>query len=184
MWLHTMGMNPWEDEQADDLSALLKRREAIRQYQELIDKNRPKRYKVQIWGKAAIVIMDIVSTYLRRHGGFVDLLFLVYDSPWVNDKDVFQWPLGVATQFPVVMVNSQMETAESLRRYQTALAQSEFTLCPVGINTECYHIYEACAYGSVPVVEDIVTPGGCSAARSSPLRLLKAAGAPFIFLKD
>ncbi|XP_029552657.1 ribitol-5-phosphate xylosyltransferase 1 isoform X1 [Salmo trutta] len=323
--------NPWEDEQANALSALHKQREAFRQYQERIDKNRPKRYKVQIWGKAAIglylwehilegplnptdiqaqwregeiqvgkidfsfytgpaviqghvpldtdsvvlvlngreqqkisyatrwlqhvqtlmqfhavnrvaVVLlgserctnDWISPYLRRHGGFVDLLFLVYDSPWVNDKDVFQWPLGVATyrQFPVVMPNSHMvsstrpflcnflgtvyknssretlmgilkqtgldkecittgrekwlpqETVESLRRYQTALAQSELTLCPVGINTECYRIYEACAYGSVPVVEDMVTPGGCSAARSSPLRLLKAAGAPFIFLKD
>uniref|UniRef100_A0A673XXK3 Ribitol xylosyltransferase 1 n=2 Tax=Salmo trutta TaxID=8032 RepID=A0A673XXK3_SALTR len=76
------------------------------------------------------------------------------------------------------------ETAKSLRRYQTALAQSELTLCPMEIYMEGYRIYEACAYGSVPVVEDIVTPGGCSAAHSSPLRLLKAAGAPFIFLKD
>uniref|UniRef100_A0A8C7PE98 Ribitol xylosyltransferase 1 n=1 Tax=Oncorhynchus mykiss TaxID=8022 RepID=A0A8C7PE98_ONCMY len=140
---------------------------------------------------------DWINIYLRRHGVFVDLLFLVYGSPWVNDKDVFQWPVGVATYFPVVTANSQMvnstrpflcnflgtsflllscirwlpqETAKSLRRYQTALAQSELTLC--------------CAYGSVPVVEDIVTPGGCSAAHSSPLRLLKAAGALFIFLKD
>uniref|UniRef100_A0A8C7DA67 Ribitol xylosyltransferase 1 n=1 Tax=Oncorhynchus kisutch TaxID=8019 RepID=A0A8C7DA67_ONCKI len=129
---------------------------------------------------------DWISIYLRRHGVFVDLLFLVYGSPWVNDKDVFQWPVGVATyrQFPVVTANSQMvnstrpflcnflgtETAKSLRRYQTALAQSELTLC--------------CAYGSVPVVEDIVTPGGCSAAHSSPMHLLKAAGALFIFLKD
>ncbi|NP_001167357.1 ribitol-5-phosphate xylosyltransferase 1 [Salmo salar] len=199
--------NPWEDEQANALSALHKQREAFRQYQERIDKNRPKRYKVQIWGKAAIglylwehilegplnptdiqaqwregeiqvgkidfsfytgpaviqghvpldtdsvvlvlngreqqkisyatrwlqhvqtlmqfhavnrvaVVLlgserctnDWISPYLRRHGGFVDLLFLVYDSPWVNDKDVFQWPLGVATyrQFPVVMPNSHM----------------------------------------------------------------------------
>lgn len=38
-----------------------------------------------------------ISPYLKRNGGFVELLFLVYDSPWVNDKDVFQWPLGVAT---------------------------------------------------------------------------------------
>ena len=30
----------------------------------------------------------------------------------------------------------------------------------------------------------MVTPGGCSAARSSPLRRLKTAGAPFNFLKD
>lgn len=76
------------------------------------------------------------------------------------------------------------ETAESLRRYQTALAQSELTLCPVGINTECYRIYEACSYGSVPVVEDVLTPGTCAAGPSSPLRLLKAAGAPFIFISD
>lgn len=40
---------------------------------------------------------DWISPYLKRNGGFVDLLFLVYDSPWVNDKDIFQWPLGVAT---------------------------------------------------------------------------------------
>lgn len=76
------------------------------------------------------------------------------------------------------------ETADSLRRYQTALAQSELTLCPVGINTESYRIYEACSYGSVPVVEDVMTPGSCAAGPSSPLRLLKAAGAPFIFISD
>lgn len=40
---------------------------------------------------------DFIAPYLKRNGGFVDLLFVVYDSPWVNDKDVFQWPLGVAT---------------------------------------------------------------------------------------
>lgn len=40
---------------------------------------------------------DWISPYLNRHGGFVDQLFLVYDSPWVNDKDIFQLPLGVAT---------------------------------------------------------------------------------------
>lgn len=76
------------------------------------------------------------------------------------------------------------ETADSLRQYQTALAQSELTLCPVGINTECYRIYEACSYGSVPVVEDVQTPGTCAAGPNSPLRLLKAAGAPFIFISD
>lgn len=40
---------------------------------------------------------DWIRPYLKRSGGFVDLLFLVYDSPWVNDKDILQWPLGVAT---------------------------------------------------------------------------------------
>lgn len=76
------------------------------------------------------------------------------------------------------------ETADSLKRYQTALAQSELTLCPAGINTECYRIYEACSYGSVPVVEDVMTPGMCASGPSSPLRLLKTAGAPFIFITD
>ncbi|XP_052008617.1 ribitol-5-phosphate xylosyltransferase 1 [Xyrauchen texanus] len=177
---------------------------------------------------------DWIRPYLKRHGGFVDLLFLVYDSPWVNNKDIFQWPLGVATyrHFPVVthsiqMVNSvrpylcnflgtvynnssretlmgilkqnimdkecfmhvrekwlPQETADTSRQYQMALAQSDLTLCPVGVNTECYRIYEACAYGSVPVVEDVLTPGACAASHRSPLRLLKDAGAPFIFLKD
>lgn len=76
------------------------------------------------------------------------------------------------------------ETTDSLRQYQIALAQSELTLCPVGFNTECYRIYEACSYGSVPVVEDVQTPGTCAAGSSAPLRLLKAAGAPFIFITD
>ncbi|CAF98279.1 unnamed protein product, partial [Tetraodon nigroviridis] len=175
---------------------------------------------------------DWIGPYLKRNGGFVELLFVVYDSPWVNDKDVFQWPLGVATQFPMIRPNPQLitsnrpylcnflgtvyknssretlmqvlqqsglnkecitgarenwlpqETADTLRRYQTALAQRRLTLCPVGINTECYRIYEACSYGSVPVVEDAVTPGSCATGPSSPLRLLKAAGAPFIFISD
>ncbi|XP_053478755.1 ribitol-5-phosphate xylosyltransferase 1 [Ictalurus furcatus] len=324
--------NPWEeDERADSISVVQKRREAYKSYQERVAKSRPKRYKVQIWGKAAIglylwehilegplnptdktgqwregeiqsgkinfsfytgpavvqghipldtdsvvlvlngreqqkisysiqwlqhvqtlvqahtiskvavvllgseqCINEWISPYMKRSGGFVDLLFLVYDSPWVNDKDVFQWPLGVATyrHFPVVTPNTQMvstvrpyicnflgtvyknssretlmgilkqnglekqcltnarekwlpqETAETSRQYQMALAQSDLTLCPVGVNTECYRVYEACAYGSVPVVEDVLTPGACANGRSSPLRLLKDAGAPFIFLKD
>ncbi|KAJ4937721.1 hypothetical protein JOQ06_002353 [Pogonophryne albipinna] len=323
--------NPWEDEQVDYNSALTKKREAFKQHLARIDKNKATRYRVQIWGKAAIGIYlwehilegplnptdkvaqwregelqsgkidfsfytgpavvqghvpldmnslvlvlngrepqkvsystrwlehvqalvksrtvshvavvllgnehchnDFIGPYLKRNGGFVNLLFVVYDSPWVNDKDVFQWPLGVATyrQFPMIRPNAQLitsnrpylcnflgtvyknssretlmqvlkksgleeecitnarekwlpqETADSLRQYQTALVQSELTLCPVGINSECYRIYEACSYGSVPVVEDVLTPGSCAAGSSSPLRLLKAAGAPFIFISD
>ncbi|KAL2093798.1 hypothetical protein ACEWY4_011110 [Coilia grayii] len=324
--------NPWEeDELAKETNIEQKRRDVFKEQLDLIAKSRPKRYKVQIWGKAAIglylwehilegplnptdktgqwregeiqsgkinfsfytgpavvqghipvdtdsvvlvlngreqqkisystqwlqhaqaliqahtlshvaVVLlgseqctnDWISPYLRRHGGFVDVLFLVYDSPWVNDKDVFQWPLGVATyrHFPVILPSAQLvsntrpylcnflgtvyknssrevlmsilkqenlekecitnarekwlpqETAESLRQYQSALAQSELTLCPVGVNAECYRIYEACAYGSLPVVEDIQTRGRCTEGRNSPLRLLKEAGAPFIFLKD
>lgn len=92
--------------------------------------------------------------------------------------------LLVYPSFPTCPRWLPQETADTLKRYQTALAQSELTLCPVGINTECYRIYEACSYGSVPVVEDVLTPGSCAAGPSSPLRLLKAAGAPFIFVSD
>lgn len=323
--------NPWEEDERAHSLVLQKRRDAFRSIQDHVAKNRPKTYKVQIWGKAAIglylwehilegplnpadkssqwregeiqsgkinfsfftgpavvqghvsldtdsvvlvlngreqqkisysiqwlqhvqglvqartvsrvaVVLlgnercnnDWISPYLKRHGGFVDLLFLVYDSLWVNDKDIFQWPLGVATyrHFPVVTLSGQMvktaraylcnflgtiyknssretlmgvlkqsgmekdclmhvrekwlpqETADTSRQYQMALAQSDLTLCPVGVNTECYRIYEACAYGSVPVVEDVLTPGACAVGNRSPLRLLKDAGAPFIFLKD
>ncbi|XP_042555009.1 ribitol-5-phosphate xylosyltransferase 1 isoform X2 [Dipodomys spectabilis] len=79
------------------------------------------------------------------------------------------------------------ETNESLKNYQDALLRSDLTLCPAGVNTECYRIYEACSYGSVPVVEDVMTEGQCgntSTHHSAPLRLLKSMGAPFIFLKN
>ncbi|KAM4881966.1 ribitol-5-phosphate xylosyltransferase 1 [Thomomys bottae] len=178
-----------------------------------------------------------IMQFLKRNGGMVELLFVTYDSPWVNDVDVFQWPLGVATyrNFPVVEASWSMlqderpylcnflgtvyenssrqalmdilkqggyeklcwvsareqwepqETNESLKSYQDALLQSDLTLCPAGVNTECYRIYEACSYGSVPVVEDVMTPGQCgntSTHRNAPLRLLKSMGAPFIFLKN
>ncbi|KAF3826054.1 hypothetical protein GH733_006168, partial [Mirounga leonina] len=178
-----------------------------------------------------------INQFLKRNGGFVELLFIIYDSPWVNDVDIFQWPLGVATyrNFPVVEASWSMlhnerpylcnflgtvyenssrqalmnilkqdgndklcwvsareqwqpqETNESLKNYQDALLQSDLTLCPVGVNTECYRIYEACSYGSVPVVEDVRTAGSCGNAsvyRNSPLQLLKSMDAPFIFIKN
>uniref|UniRef100_H3BH37 Ribitol xylosyltransferase 1 n=1 Tax=Latimeria chalumnae TaxID=7897 RepID=H3BH37_LATCH len=180
---------------------------------------------------------DWIQPFLKKYGGFVQTLFLIYDSPWVNGEDIFQWPLGVATyrNFPAVNPNSLMvqssrpylcnflgtvyknssrvslmkvlsqegldqdciivareqwlpkEKHESLRRYQDALLQSDLTLCPVGINTECYRIYEACSYGSVPVIEDVMTPGNCgnsSVSHRTPLQLLKIMHAPFIYLKN
>ena len=73
------------------------------------------------------------------------------------------------------------ESKETADEYYQALLHSDLTLSPVGINTECYRLYEACSYGSVPVVEDVQTPGNCS---STPLRLLKYYNAPFIYLKS
>ena len=73
------------------------------------------------------------------------------------------------------------ENKETANEYYQALLQSDLTLCPVGINTECYRIYEACSYGSVPVVEDVQTKGNCS---KTPLQLLKYYNAPFIYVKS
>ncbi|XP_075456499.1 ribitol-5-phosphate xylosyltransferase 1 isoform X3 [Ascaphus truei] len=78
------------------------------------------------------------------------------------------------------------ETNESFQNYHDALLQSDLTLSPLGVNTECYRIYEACSYGSVPVVEDVMTAGDCgnsSVLHNAPLQLLKSMGAPFIFIK-
>lgn len=74
------------------------------------------------------------------------------------------------------------ESHETTRQYHYALSNSDLTLCPVGINTECYRIYEACSYGSVPVIEDVITPGKCG--KEGPLHLLKKYKAPFIFIKS
>ena len=60
------------------------------------------------------------------------------------------------------------------------LQNSDYTLSPVGENTECYRIYEAVSLGSIPIIEDNMTPGICV----SPLRLLKKFNPPFIFVKN
>ncbi|XP_075065538.1 ribitol-5-phosphate xylosyltransferase 1 [Mixophyes fleayi] len=178
-----------------------------------------------------------IRPYLKKNGGFLEVLFLVYDSTWINEEDVYQWPLGVATyrNFPAIDVSwslvhdsrpylcnflgtvygnssreslmevirkegldqhcwisprnqwQPLETNESYKIYHDALLQSDLTLSPVGVNTECYRIYEACSYGSVPVVEDVLTPGNCgnsSVSRNAPFQLLKSLGAPFIFIKS
>ncbi|XP_064557923.1 ribitol-5-phosphate xylosyltransferase 1 isoform X2 [Zonotrichia leucophrys gambelii] len=39
-----------------------------------------------------------IQPYLKRNGGFVSLLFVTYDYAFVNEEDIFQWPLGVATR--------------------------------------------------------------------------------------
>lgn len=56
------------------------------------------------------------------------------------------------------------------------------------MNPECYRIYEALSYGSIPVIEDVLTPGNCGNSSgfsvSAPHRLLKSEKAPVIFVKD
>ena len=77
------------------------------------------------------------------------------------------------------------ESPMTAEEYRDALHNSDLTLCPVGVNTECYRIYEAVSYGSVPVIEDVMTPGNCGAPsrKPNPLQLLKSMNAPFIYVK-
>ena len=74
-----------------------------------------------------------------------------------------------------------------MREYTQALMNSDLTLSPVGKNSECYRIYEAMSLGSVPVIEDKVTPGECGKKHSvdmAPYRLLKTHNVPVIYVKS
>ena len=54
------------------------------------------------------------------------------------------------------------ESKEGLSSYLHILRSSDLTLCPVGMNSESYRIYEAMSLGSVPVIEDVVVNVNCS----------------------
>lgn len=78
-----------------------------------------------------------------------------------------------------------LETKESVETYVLALAHSDLTLNPVGKNPECYRIYEAMTYGSLPVVEDRATSSRCATAEDGgPFRLLKRRGAPIVYVRN
>ncbi|RXG55933.1 hypothetical protein Avbf_11558 [Armadillidium vulgare] len=74
------------------------------------------------------------------------------------------------------------ETPESSTAYTGILLHSDLTLCPAGINTETYRVYEALAAGSIPVVEDTPSKGSCDKAIG--WRLLKEMKAPVIWTED
>lgn len=77
-----------------------------------------------------------------------------------------------------------LENEQSRQLYLDTLLQSDLTLSPVGLNTECYRIYEALSLGSIPVVEDVMTPGECdTSSAASPLRQLRKMNAPILYLK-
>ncbi|XP_029827594.2 ribitol-5-phosphate xylosyltransferase 1 [Ixodes scapularis] len=171
--------------------------------------------------------------YLRSRGGPVAAAFIVYDTALVDDAEVFQWPLGVATYrgfpkaapkdldldsprpYPCNFVGTvypkssreellrllgdrgapcymrarsewrPLETKDSLESYLLALKLSDVTLNPAGMNPECYRIYEALEFGSVPVLEDrTVSPGCARAADGGSFRLLKAQGAPVLYVRN
>ncbi|WAR25581.1 RXLT1-like protein, partial [Mya arenaria] len=117
--------------------------------------------------------------YMAQNGGRVKFAFLVYDSPEIDNKFYYQWPLGVATETLMKILEGDFFREN---------CYSDLTLNPVGQNTECYRIYEAISYGSIPVIEDVRTPGICGKSETSepqvfPLRLLKDHNAPVIFVK-
>ncbi|KAG7155632.1 Ribitol-5-phosphate xylosyltransferase 1-like, partial [Homarus americanus] len=72
------------------------------------------------------------------------------------------------------------ETVESMDDYVRSLLQSDLSLCPAGMNTETYRVYEALSAGSTPIIEDVATKGQCD---SQPWRLLKRHGPPVIWVK-
>ena len=195
--------------------------------------------------KAAVVLLGSENCdnswflpYLVQNGGTIKFAFIVYDIPNLDNKIIYQWPLGVATyrKFPSVrltavdikkprkykcnfmgtvyerssreklsqIINSRQdirnicymkirnkwlpnESDESRSGYVKILENSDLTLCPVGINSECYRIYEAMSCGSVPVVEDVMTPGMCGKSShtrfDAPLRILKEMKAPVIYVR-
>lgn len=176
--------------------------------------------------------MSWALPHMTTAGGNIHFLFTVYDSPWVDDKTVFQWPLGVATYrgFPETCLTSEeqqstrpytcnfvgtvykntsreyianllnkdykkecvvktrsdwkdSETRESLSEYIQSLKLSDLTVNPVGLNAECYRMYEALECGSVPIVEDRTVSTGCD-YKTGPLRLFKKYKAPILRVKN
>ncbi|RZF46122.1 hypothetical protein LSTR_LSTR012982 [Laodelphax striatellus] len=51
-----------------------------------------------------------IMKYMKSNSGKIDVLFTTYDSPLVDDKEFYQWPLGVAVyrgfrNFPIEDIN-------------------------------------------------------------------------------
>ncbi|KAK9399652.1 transmembrane protein 5 [Crotalus adamanteus] len=59
-----------------------------------------------------------IYPYLKSYGGFVERFFLVYDSPIVNEEDIFQWPLGVATYRHFSVAEPSWSMLQRPRPYQ------------------------------------------------------------------
>ncbi|KAI1883391.1 hypothetical protein AGOR_G00230960 [Albula goreensis] len=87
------GWNPWEeDERAEALSILQRRRDAFRVYQARIARDRPKRHKVQIWGKAAI------GLYLWEH---------ILEGPLTPQTKPHSGGRGKCSQAPSISVSTR-----------------------------------------------------------------------------
>eukprot|EP00054_Salpingoeca_dolichothecata_P020234 m.127313 g.127313 ORF g.127313 m.127313 type:complete len:413 (-) comp23539_c0_seq1:124-1362(-) len=173
-----------------------------------------------------------LEPYLQDPQIPIKFVFLVYGSHLIDDKRVFQYPLGVATYrgFPTTTSDERSLAPLGTRRrhfcnfaatiypgssrekllsklqasefkdecafmlryewapkeahpeeYHNTLLNSEYTLCPAGQNTECYRWYEAAQMGSTPIIEAVIHPSTCT---YDPVRLLRQAGAPFIYVQN
>jgi len=71
--------NPWEEDERAHSLVLQKRRNAFRSYQNHVAKIRPKTYKVQIWGKAAIGKCNMfVGSNFQRSLLFCIIIFFAF----------------------------------------------------------------------------------------------------------
>ena len=84
---------------------------------------------------------------------------------------------------------TKAETDQSLAQYIETLKNTDFTLCPAGMNLESFRIYEAMSYGSVPVLvpdahirKGDLQDQGYKCAGS--FQLLKYYSAPVIWLNE
>ncbi|XP_054166106.1 ribitol-5-phosphate xylosyltransferase 1-like [Oppia nitens] len=175
-----------------------------------------------------------IKPYIESNGGFIKFLFVVYDWKAIDNHDIYQWPLGLATyrNFPnpdfnkinfqasrpyvcnfvatiypdssrqelINILNNKYrdiciikvryewqpkETTDSLNYYVEALRLSDLTLSPIGRNHECYRIFEALSFGSVPVVEENMNhTKKTSCDKNEAYRLLKEANAPLIYVSN
>uniref|UniRef100_A0A8D0IPM0 Ribitol xylosyltransferase 1 n=1 Tax=Sus scrofa TaxID=9823 RepID=A0A8D0IPM0_PIG len=160
--------NPWEGDEKNE------QQQRLKTSLQILNKSTKGKtdFHVQIWGKAAI------GLYLWEH---------IFEGLLEPTDVTAQWREGNSVVGRTHYRWQPQETNESLKNYQDALLQSDLTLCPAGVNTECYRIYEACSYGSIPVVEDVMTSGcygNTSVYYNAPLQLLKSMNAPFIFIKN
>ncbi|XP_024082190.1 UDP-D-xylose:ribitol-5-phosphate beta1,4-xylosyltransferase-like isoform X2 [Cimex lectularius] len=58
-----------------------------------------------------------ITKYLKSKGGPIDVLFMVYDSPLIDNKEVYQWPLGVATYRHFPKYNATQVNLFKKRKY-------------------------------------------------------------------
>ena len=123
----------------------------------------------------------MVSTPRTHNPKTYSIISILLTTVWLYTPHQINYILHCASRW------LPQETSETQADYLDALTKSDLTLCPVGTNSESYRIYEAMAYGSVPVLENVMTPGHCgqdTGPLAAPFRLLKKYNAPVIFVKD